>query len=154
MNCMLPKYHFALGLIPAALISSLNPLYGLLFLIGAVLIDFDHYVAYVLAFRDFSLWNAVNFFETRVRQFCHNDTGRVFLLFHNIETFVVLLIVSIYIPITYFLFFGMAFHYGLDLCYDYATFKRFLREFSIIAYIIKPNKVSLKTLKTPLKEVN
>src|SRR3989344_4780180 len=117
----------------------------------ANLIDFDHYLAYVLAFGDFSLMHAVNFFETNVRQFCHNGTGRVFLLFHNIETFVALLVVSTYIPIVYFLFFGMIFHYGCDLCYDHATFRRFLREFSIIAYMLNPKKVSLKKLKTPLK---
>ena len=151
---MLPKQHFALGLVPAILMGFLNPLYGLLFLIGAILIDFDHYLAYVLAFGDFSLVHAVNFFETNVRHFCHNGTGRVFLLFHNIETFVALIAVSIYIPIVYFLFFGMIFHYGCDLCYDYATFRRFLREFSIIAYMLNPKKVSLKKLKTPLKEMN
>ena len=151
---MLPKYHFALGLIPAVLIGFLNPLYGLLVLIGAVLIDFDHYVAYVLAFGDFSLARAVNFFETRVRKFCHGDNGKVFLLFHNVETFAALLIASIYVPILYFLFFGMAFHYGLDLCYDYAKFKRFLREFSIVLYMLNPRKVSLKSLKVQLKEKN
>lgn len=144
---MIPRYHFILGLIPAVLISFINPIYGALFLIGAFFIDFDHYMVYVLAFKDFSISRAVRFFADDIATFARKHNVKIFLPFHNIETFVMMLIICIYLPVLYFLFFGMIFHYVLDLIYDYHRFNRFVREFSIIGYILRPNRFSINKIR-------
>jgi len=137
---MIPRYHFIFGLIPAILLAFAEPLYGMLFLMGAFLIDFDHYLIYVLAFRDLSLSRAIRFFESKVLEFNKAKDIKFFLPLHNIEAFLGILVISSYIPLLYFVFFGMVFHYVLDLCYDYAKFGKFIREFSVIQYILRPNK--------------
>lgn len=144
---MLPRYHFLLGLIPSIAITFINPWYGLLFLTGSFLIDFDHYMIYVLSLKDFSLRRAIKFFEEKIMLIAKKKKIMVFLPFHNIETFVFMLIISAFIPVLYFLFFGMVFHYGLDLCYDYLIFKRFVREFSIIGYILRQDRFYLSKIK-------
>lgn len=144
---MLPRYHFIFGLIPAVLLAFINPVYGILFLVGAFLIDFDHYVIYWLAFDDFNLKRAIRFFESKVTSFGKNNGVMIFLPFHNVETFILMLVISAYFPVLYFLFFGMIFHYVLDLCYDYMFYGRFIREFSIIIYILRPKKFFISQIK-------
>ena len=141
---MLPKEHFAYAVIPAIAIYFYNPFYAILFLASTILTDIDHYIAYVLAFKKYNIISSINFYPEKLRPYLKRTNANVFLIFHNIETFIILLIISAFFPPAYFIFFGISMHYLLDLCCDYVINKRFPREESAVLYLFKKNKFSLK----------
>ena len=141
---MLPKEHFIYAIVPAIIISFYNPIYALLFLASTILIDIDHYAAFVSSFKKYNLKAAAKFYTNDLYHYLLKHKVKVFLLFHNIETFIILLLLSAFFPSIYPVFFGVSFHYLLDLCRDYITNKRFVREESAILYLFKRKKFSLK----------
>ena len=141
---MIPKYHFILALPFSLVLSLIDIYYTIFFMFGAYLIDIDHYLVYIFTFKEFSIKKAINFFSDEAFSFAKGNHPTFFLPLHTIESFIAVLSISVYIPSLYFLFFGMVFHYTLDLCYDYMTFKKFIREFSIITYLLNPYKFSLR----------
>ncbi|MBS3108241.1 hypothetical protein J4409_00035 [Candidatus Woesearchaeota archaeon] len=143
---MLPRYHLITALLPALILGFIKPIYGILFFIGTFFIDFDHYVLYVMAFKKYSLKSAAKFYPNKLRPYLKKTRVKVFLLFHNIEVFIILLALSVYFPWAYPLFFGVSLHYLLDLCYDYTINKRFPREVSGIFYLFKKDKFSIKQI--------
>ena len=97
-------------------------------------------------FKKYSLKSAAKFYPNKLRPYLKKTRVKVFLLFHNIEVFIILLALSVYFPWAYPLFFGVSLHYLLDLCYDYTINKRFPREVSGIFYLFKKDKFSIKQI--------
>ena len=151
---MLPKTHILLSLFLAIGLFSFFPSIGIfgaaLIFLSGFLIDFDHYVFYVLEKRDFSLKRAYKWFlikntqmkklpaEERIKH--KNDL----LLLHGIEPLIILSLLSIIWFPFIFILVGFSFHLILDL-YDEFMVGRRIDKISICWDTIKYKK--LKKLK-------
>lgn len=133
---MLPKWHAVLGAIFAALIVAFSQigLYGfILIFFASVFIDFDHYLLFVIRKKDFNLGNAYKFFK-------HTPNKKQFQLFHTIEFFTIIAILSYFSIAFLFILIGMLFHLILDLIAAAYMNEIHLREFSFIRYLILSRK--------------
>lgn len=119
---------------------------ALLFLVGGVLIDFDHYLRYVWLKKDLNLKNAYKWNYDLLLIIPDNPKKYIALhIFHTIESLLFLLIIG-YFWNNYFLFFGVCFHIILDeisMVYN-RTFG--VRKLSILHYLLlnpsqKKNKI-------------
>lgn len=129
---MYPKFH----VIASALLSMvLYPFFGLNVLwvfFAGFLIDVDHYIYYVLKFRNLSLKNAYKHFEEYEKKRHFKD---VLCIFHTVEFFVLILILSFYSKIVFLIFIGMIFHEILDLIDTYRLNLWEARAFSLIMWL-------------------
>jgi len=129
---MFPKYH----IITSALLSILlYPLFGLnviwMFFAG-FLIDFDHYIYYVLKFRDLSLKKAYKYFRGYPKKRHFKD---VLFIFHTIEFFGLLIILSFYNDIIFLIFISISLHQILDMILLYKIDAFESRTFSLIMWL-------------------
>ena len=114
---MLPKHHTIINLIIALiLLLFINPLYVLIIFLSSVLIDVDHYLYYVFEKKRFSLKSAYNWFLIERKRFFElsleeRKKHRYFILiFHGLETLVIILLLSRYFPLLFFIFIGFSIH--------------------------------------------
>ena len=108
---MFPKYHLIISLI---VILALFPIYkfwtiGILF--GGYLIDFDHYLWYILRKRDFSLKKAYKYSLPENKISKEKD---VLHIFHVWEFWVIMLILSFFNIFFTLVFIGMIIHLIMD----------------------------------------
>src|SRR3989344_8569317 len=120
---MLPKYHIIIGALASLLLYYIIPLTliqtAIIFL-SSFLIDIDHYIIYIIMHKDWSLKNAQKHFfnmrekgiKTSVEE--RKKYKRYIFIFHGIEFWLVLLIISKYIPLIIFVLYGFAIHIFLD----------------------------------------
>ncbi|MBD3309755.1 hypothetical protein GF351_00900 [Candidatus Woesearchaeota archaeon] len=118
-------------MVSAAIATALFPVYGWwsgLALVGGWAVDFDHYMFYVLFFRDLDPLNALRYFK---------GTDRImptFCLFHTVE-FIALVTVVSFISIPLFIFsLSLVIHVFLDIFYDWRIAKSGLERFSVLVY--------------------
>jgi len=121
---MLPKYHITIGAIVSLFIYSIYEitiLQATIIFLSSFLIDFDHYLLYVINKKDLSLQKARKFFFKR-REIWINlpiskrkDHKRFIFIFHGIECWIILAILAAYLhPIFWFILLGIAIHIFLD----------------------------------------
>jgi len=106
LNKMLLQYHFFVGLIISLI---LYPLYGLNVLIiffANLLIDIDHYILYIFKFKSLDVVRAHNYF--------FNEEKPFLLFFHTVEFLLVLLLLSFYSKLAFFVLIGALAHLLLD----------------------------------------
>lgn len=85
------------------------PLWGIVLVFASsVLIDFDHYLWYVVKKKDWSLKNAYNFLR-------YTDHGKTLMVFHTVEFLVLTAILSYWWIGFFYIFTGMIFHSALDI---------------------------------------
>ena len=122
---MLPSKHIILGLLFSLLILMLFPNIGfsgfLIIFLSSFLIDVDHYLLYAFIKRDISLKRARKWFyenylkilalPTKERR---NLKSRPFIL-HGIEAILILILLSYYSPVFFYILIGFLFHQFLDL---------------------------------------
>ena len=89
----------------------------LLIFASAILIDFDHYMTYVIKFKDFNIRKAYWYFRNISK---YKDNKKILLLFHTWEFLAALLIVGFFYQIIWYIFLGFFTHILEDL-YDYYT---------------------------------
>lgn len=161
---MLPKYHFALGLIASLFLYfgfDVGILECVVFLVATVGIDVDHYLYYVYRKKDWNLRRAFAWFvekgntlrkvgrKTRAEFF----TGFCFL--HGIEVLALLTVLGYFIwNVFYFVALGFLFHLILDhihqafwrgrfdkfsIVYDYFKYGRlnFVEELEVLTKLKK-----------------
>lgn len=135
---MLPKTHIIINLIISlVLLIGVEPLYVLIFFLSSILIDVDHYLYYIYEKKNFSLKKAYNWNKKSIKQF-HNLSREekkrhryfVFLL-HGIETLIIILILSRFFPILFYVFLGFLTHLIED-AFVSIKFKYLERRLSII----------------------
>lgn len=136
------KAHFTLGLAVAIIVYlGYGIIPALIFFAGAFLIDIDHYVVFVFRTGSFSVKKAYHFFDVVVWNHFMKKKAKpneyFFLPCHNIEWYITLALVSMIVPIVWFLFFGMLFHYLCDLVHDYWIFGRFVRSWSLFGHLLQ-----------------
>lgn len=122
---MMPLKHFAFGVLFSFILIILFPNLGLmsifLFLISNSLIDSDHYLYYLYHKNDFNPWNAYHWFVRRTKKIeklppdKKKKHRRIILIFHGIEIWIVLLLLSLFHPLILFVLFGFLFHTTFDL---------------------------------------
>jgi hypothetical protein len=98
---------------------------------GGYLVDFDHYVLYVIRTRDWNLGRAINYY--RKRRFLIKRP--VLHIFHTIEAFIVLAALSLYWTFFLVVLFGYLLHMLLDLI-DAARCKKWDDRVNSILYWI------------------
>lgn len=119
---MFPKYHIIINfLVALPLLFIINPIYVLIFFFASFLIDFDHYLYYVLEKNSFSLKKAYNWFlinKVRRKKMSREERKKHqdwFLIFHGIEPLVVLAPLSFYFYPLFFIFLGFLVHMIEDM---------------------------------------
>jgi len=120
---MLPKTHAIIGLIFSILIYfvfHIPVFYAALIFLASILIDFDHYLWYVLKNKDYSLNHAYYFFKEKRKKFeklsgKEKKTYKMpYLIFHVLEFWIVLFLLSYLNKIFLFILLGIGIHMILD----------------------------------------
>ena len=119
---MFPKTHIIINLILSLiLLLFINPIYTLIFFLSSILIDIDHYLYYVFEKKRFSLKSAYNWYVIEKKRFHdlslkEKKKHRYFIFaFHGLEILTILLLLSLYFPIVFFIALGFAVHLIEDM---------------------------------------
>jgi hypothetical protein len=137
---MYPKEHFFLGFFLSSLLffgfESIGFFEAAIVLFSSVFIDVDHYIYYILRKKDLSLRKAYFWFISNGKKY-----GKIpkrhkkkyylsILIFHGIEPLLLLIILSFFLPIFWFVSFGFIFHLSLDYLHE-ARFGRVTNKFFV-----------------------
>jgi hypothetical protein len=146
---MLPKTHFIIGFIVSSIIFVVWPSIGLfnisIIFLSSFLIDFDHYLYFIWTTKDFSLLHAYNWFIAKgkfTRSLPQNKRKiykHVILLFHGIEFWLVLFLVSFIDKVFLWMLLGVAIHMLADFIGIVYYQERFYTKLSQI-YVCISNK--------------
>lgn len=122
---MYPKQHIILGALFSLILLVIFPHISLLgFLIiflSSVLIDIDHYFFYIWTRKNSNLKSAYQWFvkrDKRLRKLSKKKKKEIInppVIFHGIETIILLMSLSFISPIFFFILTGFMFHQFLDL---------------------------------------
>lgn len=127
---MMPSSHIVLGFVFAILVWFMFPSTGILgvliIFISSFLIDFDHYLGYVIRKKDFSpirayVWNLSITKKAFSMPRKEKDKFYTFVcFFHGVEILVILLILGNFVSkYFFFVFIGFSFHLALDAIHSY-----------------------------------
>ena len=142
---MLPHKHIVLGFFFAVLLLFLYPQFSLLSIFtifaSSILVDIDHYLLFVSRKREFSLAKAFNYFLD-LRKLSgiikkEKKSKSPVYIFHTLEFFIFLILLSIFIPQLIFVLVGLSFHYITDIIEMTAQGAAHFREYSIILWAIR-----------------
>ncbi|MFH0936568.1 MAG: hypothetical protein V1815_02725 [Candidatus Woesearchaeota archaeon] len=131
---MFPKYHVISSALLSVILYPFLALNVLWVFFAGFLIDVDHYIYYVLKFKSFNLKKAYKYFEEYEKKRHFKD---VLCIFHTIEFFILLLILSFYNKIIFLIFIGIIFHEILDLIDMYIKKLWEARALSFIMWLIR-----------------
>ena len=146
---MLPKWHILINIIVAGfLLFFFKPSYVAIFFLASILIDIDHYLYYIYEKGNWSLKKAYNWHKVSRKRF-HNLSREekkrhsyFILIFHGMEILFILLILSKFSIIFFFIFLGFLAHLIEDSIiatrFKYLERKLFL---SYAIYLHEKNKV-------------
>lgn len=125
---MRPLKHLILGVAFSAILFLIFHKIGLigffLIIFSTFFIDVDHYFVYVYRKKDFSLKNAYNWFIKKERKLKKLSRGRrkkyksEILIFHGIEFWIFLVVLSFINIYFLFIFIGIMFHIFLDFIHS------------------------------------
>jgi len=150
---MLPSKHIILGFVSSLVLFFIYPEFGFLgiaiIFLSSFLLDFDHYLYYIFKKRDSSLKRAYNYFLKLRDFFGAADKGKKYkkpiLIFHGVEFFIVLVLLTFFAPLFQFVLFGSLIHISLDFIDSYINNKPIEYKISQIYNLIKnKNKKNLE----------
>jgi len=133
---MLPKTHIILGALFSIILFffGVNYFNCILVFLSSFLIDFDHYLWYIIRKKDFNLKNAYYTLKG-------TEKKKLYLMvFHTIEFLLFILLLSYLWKGFLWIFIGMVFHSILDLIELYKEKELTFREFLLIKYIFSDKK--------------
>ena len=145
---MIPKNHIIIGALATIIIYLTLPItnfQAIIIFLSSFLIDVDHYLIYILTKKDLSQKNARKFFHKKriewlklpIRE--QAKYKRHIFMFHGIESWILLLIISTYYPIVLFILYGFIIHMTLDYI-EFIQYKQpFLAKFSQL-WVYQTNK--------------
>ena len=120
---MLPKYHIIIGAITTTIIAFIFPLTYIQLItifLSSFLIDVDHYLLYVFKTKDYSLKNSRKYFFKRRKRWIKlsnkekKQYKRPIYIFHGIESWILLITLSLYTKLIWFVLIGFLIHIILD----------------------------------------
>ena len=129
--------HIALtGVAAAALTPFLGGTELVLFAVGGVLIDVDHYLLYIERRRNLSITGMFRYFnELQPIQSTISYVG--LCVFHTVDFFVLLAVLAHFYPVIYSLLAGCLFHFAIDL-FDLRRKKViFIRPYFLLEHFIR-----------------
>jgi len=134
---MYPQTHFMFGLLFMLLLkifSPLSPVAIITIFLASILIDVDHWFVYVKEKKDLSVKRAYNWFVEHAEE--HKKQNRMFLcVFHTIESVILLVILSFFSQIIFYITIGFSFHLLFDFIYSYLYKKESRKPLSIIYWV-------------------
>lgn len=107
---MKPLAHLFWSIIPVIFLWQLFGPKALIFFVGSVLIDIDHYFVYIYKFKDWNLSRCYNSYISN--NFL--DVDNYTLIFHNAPFFFIMAILSLFNIFILLLTIGLCIHYVLD----------------------------------------
>jgi len=120
---MLPRQHAAIGAIASLLLYLLTPItitQTIIIFLASVLLDFDHYLYFIITKKDFSLTKAYNWFVRKKKKWLALPKDqkpkykKTIFLFHGIEFFIILTILTYFFPPVIFILLGFLIHMIVD----------------------------------------
>ncbi len=145
---MLVKWHILFGFtISYILIQFFNfsIFAGLIIFLSSVLIDTDHYIYYVITMKDWNPINAVKWYLEAIPKWHskskkqRNQFKRGIFIFHGIEAWIILFLLSYIHPIFMWILIGIVIHMVADIP-DAIYRKEPLCNKILSCYVIKRNK--------------
>jgi hypothetical protein len=119
---MYPKYHIIFGAIITLIIYLIIPitlLQATIIFFSSVLIDFDHYLLYILKKKNLSLKKAIKLFVNDREKFLKLKEKSKFkyhiIIFHGVEFWIILLILAQFYSVIYYVLIGILIHMVFDL---------------------------------------
>lgn len=142
---MLPRTHFLFGFFISIIIFILsnNYIFSILFLLSSFLIDFDHYLYFVIKEKSLSLKRAYKWFRNKSKILKKIDkkerknysTGT--FIFHGIEWLIIFLILGRFVSYYFYaIFLGMFVHLIMDWIEKITYSKTHPRKISVVYDII------------------
>ena len=152
---MFPKYHLIFGIFLSLILLLFFPGIGffgvLLVFLSSFLIDVDHYLYYVYNKREWNLKRAYRWFSKRREEYHKlpkEDFGKykqIILIFHGIECWGLIFIISLFFNPLFLVFFGIVFHLLFDFAESIYYGVPISDKFSqIYVFITNKNKKELK----------
>src|SRR3989344_2053676 len=152
---MYPRYHIILGFLFSLLLIIIFPI-GiagfLLVFLSSFLIDFDHFMIYYFYCRKLSLKSTYKWYnkideKVKLLKKKSKKCKAPLDIFHTIEFIFLVFLLSLYSKFFLFILIGMIFHSLLDIIDMYKRKVLFVREYSIIHFLMKRNKKEYKIVK-------
>jgi len=120
------------------LLLKVNYIFIILFFLATILIDIDHYFLHIITNKNFNLSKAYKYFRYELRKKRIKKSKTLLLIFHTIEFFIILLILSLFFSFFWPMFFGCLFHEIIDLIYEaFRKDKKYIKAPSLVLYIAK-----------------
>ncbi len=146
---MFPRYHILFGLFFSIFLFLIFPKISLvgafIIFLSSFLVDFDHYLTYVIKNKDFSLKRSYRYYlkmrKIFRKKFKKNPKLKFWVQpFHTVEFLLLIFIFSFFNIFLFYIFLGTLFHFFLDIIE--MPFNKILggREFSFIRYLISDKK--------------
>ena len=112
----MPDKHIIIGIVIGALMFLTGvDIIPILLLVGAsILIDIDHFFYYIFRFKSCNIFEMNRYF----RSDCHLEDKKnplPILIFHNLETLLILALIAIPFPIIWYVIIGIQIHLLIDL---------------------------------------
>lgn len=108
-----------------------------LFCTGSILIDFDHQIYYTLKTGRYDISGMFRFFREDIDEHLYSIPYIGVCIFHTVEFFLAVAILSLFFPLLKYLFAGLVLHIILDI-YDLIRLKvPFIRAYSLIEHIFR-----------------
>jgi len=111
----------------------------LLFSIGSIFIDIDHYIFYVFRCRRLSIKGMFEYHEKLFEQKDRIPYAGI-CIFHTIDFFIIIGILSFYYHIFLYLLIGLLFHFVVDLIYLYRNNYLLGRAYFFIEHFIRKKR--------------
>lgn len=150
---MLPKHHIIAGAMASLLIYLISPVtitQTIIIFISSFIIDLDHYLYHIFKKRDFNFFNARKWFLKKRKIYMklsvqeRNKYKGYILIFHGIEFWILLLILSLFNKIFLFMLLGISIHMFLDYLEIFYLKEPLYSKFSqIMVFFKNKNKESL-----------
>jgi len=105
---MMPQSHFILTSIICLVLFPFIGYKGIIVLLSAVLIDIDHYIAYVITQKKLDIFKA--FKKYSAKGICVREAYEFPFIFHTIEFQILIFIISFFIPVFRFVLLGTLIH--------------------------------------------
>lgn len=148
---MLPRWHILLGGIVSLVIWLVFPsigMYAWVVFLSSFLIDVDHYMEYVVRQKDISLINALRYYHYKLKYFkkLHRRHWKKYkehyIIFHTIESWIVLAFLGMINPIFWFVLLG----FGIHMFFDYIAMLSYrvilVSKISLIAtYVLNRDRI-------------
>jgi len=135
---MLPKWHILFGAIFSLILFlffRVSLFYSIIVFLASVFIDIDHYFFYVKRKKD---WNLKRAFKWYVA--LEKNHKPIMNIFHNIEFLILILIISFFYNIFFFILIGSLLHLIIDVIYLVLTDRMGTKELLLTRYLLTKDK--------------